>query len=327
MSEPNVITRDDLSDSLIPDQVSKEIIQTMPQSSVIMTRAKKVAMSAKKEKQPVLASLPDAYWVNEGGLKQTTKTGWEDVTMTAEEMAVIVPIPDSVVDDSQINIWDTVKPLIAEAMGKKIDQAAIFGIDKPASWGTDILAGATAADNNVAEGTGKDLADDVAKLGRKLSEAGFALNGFATMPGFGWQLAGLRNANGTPIYVPSLAQGTPSTLYGYPLNEVMNGAWATDKAVLLGADWTKFVYGVRQDISYQVFDQGVISDEDGKVVYNLMQQDSQALRVVMRVGFAVANPLTRLKEKGQQYPAGFVTPAAPAASGTKKASAGDQDAK
>lgn len=327
MSEPNIITRDDLSDSLIPDQVSKEIIQTMPQSSVIMTRAKKVPMSAKKEKQPVLASLPDAYWVNEGGLKQTTKTGWEDVTMTAEEMAVIVPIPDSVVEDSQINLWDTIKPLIAEAMGKKIDQAAIFGIDKPASWGTDILAGATAAGNNITEGTGKDLADDVAKLGRKLSEAGFGLSGFATMPGFGWQLAGLRNANGTPIYVPSLAQGTPSTLYGYPLNEVVNGAWAIDKAVLLGADWTKFVYGVRQDITYQVFDQGVISDENGKVVLNLMQQDSKALRVVMRIGFAVANPLTRLKEKGKQYPAGFVTPAAPAASGTKKALANDRGAK
>ncbi len=327
MSEPNVITRDDLSDSPIPDQVSKEFIQTMPQSSVIMIRAKKVDMSAKKEKQPVLASLPDTYWVNEGGLKQTTKTGWEDATMTAEEMAVIVPIPDSVVDDSQINLWDTIKPLIAEAMGKKIDQAAIFGIDKPASWGTDILDGATAAGNNIAEGTGKDLAANVAKLGRNLSEAGFALNGFATMPGFGWQLTGLRNANGTPIYVPSLAQSTPSTLYGYPLNEVMNGAWATDKAVLLGADWPKFVYGVCQDITYQVFDQSVISGPDGKVLYNLIQQDAQALRAVMRVGFAVANPLTRLKQKGQQYSAGFVTPAALAASGTKRASADDKAAK
>lgn len=317
MTEPNVITRGDLSSSLIPDDVSNEIIQTMPESSVIMTRAKRVPMSAKKSKQPVLASLPDAYWVNEGGLKQTTKTGWEDVTMTAEEMAVIVPIPDSVVDDSNINIWDSIKPLIAEAMGKKVDEAAIFGVDKPASWGTDILAGATAAGNNVAQGTGVDLAADVAKLGEKISKSGFAVNGFATMPGFNWQLVGLRNSTGSPIYVPSLTQGTPSTLYGYPLNEVKNGAWATDKASLLAADWSKFVYGVRQDITYQVFDQGVISDDTGKVVYNLMQQDSKALRVVMRVGFAVANPLTRIKAKGQQYPAGFITPATSTRQATK----------
>ena len=39
-----------------------------------------------------------------------------------------------------------------------------------------------------------------------------------------------------------------------------------------------------------------------------MQQDSKAMRVVFRVGFQVAQPLTRL---GTVYPAGVVTPAAP----------------
>lgn len=306
------INRGDLGSSLIPDEVSQEIIQTIPQSSVMLTRAKRISMSSRKKTQPVLATLPDAYWVQEGALKQTSKTGWEDVQITAEELAVIVPIPDSVVDDAKINLWQTVKPLIAEALGKKIDAAAIFGVDKPATWGTDILAGATAAKNTVAQGAGVDLAQDVATLGETLSRQGFSVNGFASQPGLNWQLVGLRNAQGTPIYTPSLAQGTPASLYGYPLNEVANGAWDATRAVLLAADWSKFVIGVRQDITYQVFDQGVISDSTGKVVYNLMQQDAKALRVVMRVGFAVANPVTRTVAKGKQFPAGFITPKAAA---------------
>ena len=57
-----------------------------------LPRARRVPMSSKKKTQPVLASLPEAYWVSEGGLKQTSKTGWEDVQIT-EELAVIVPIP------------------------------------------------------------------------------------------------------------------------------------------------------------------------------------------------------------------------------------------
>ena len=134
------IKRNDLGQALVPDEISQEIIQTMPEKSVMLTRAKRMTMSARKKTQPVLATLPEAYWVSEGGLKETTKSGWEDVNITAEELAVLVPIPDSVREDASINLFETMKPLIAEAFGKKIDQAAIFGVDKPTTWGDDILS-------------------------------------------------------------------------------------------------------------------------------------------------------------------------------------------
>lgn len=310
----SALKRSDLGDSLIPNERSTEIIQTLPQASVIATRAKRVTMSKLKKTQPVLASLPEAYWVAEGGLKQTTKSGWDDVTITAEELAVLVPIPDSVVEDADIDLWAALHPLISEAFGKKIDQAAIFGVDKPSTWGDAILTAATTAGNVVEAGTGKDFATDVAALGQKIAEEGFAVNGFASKAGLNWQLIGLRDTTGQPIYSPSIADGQPSKLYGYPLNEVTNGAWDVTKADLLAADWTKFVYGVRQDMTFKIFDQGIISDKDGKVIYNAMQQDSRIMRVNMRVGFAVANPMTRIGTTGKSYPAGFVTPKAAATS-------------
>ena len=39
------------------------------------------------------------------------------------------------------------------------------------------------------------------------------------------------------------------------------------------------------------------TDQDGKVILNLMQQDSKALRVVFRVGFQVAQPYSKLTGK------------------------------
>lgn len=303
----NIMGRADLTDIQLPDQVIKEVIQEAPKHSVILSRAKNVHLSAKKAKQPVLATLPEAYWVNgDTGLKQTTKNAWKNINITAEELAVIVPIPDALIDDTDVPLWDSIKPLLNEAIGKKVDDAALFGVDKPDSWPDAIIPAAVAAGNTVARGTGDDLGVDVSLLGKMLAQQGFGINGFASKPGMQWELVGLRNANGDPIYTQSLAGSPTSGLYGFPLNEVTTGVWDETEAELLAGDWNKFVVGIRQDITYDFFKEGVISDENGKVILNLMQQDCKAMRVVFRVGFQVAIPVTRL---GGKYPAGVIVPA------------------
>ena len=298
--------RADLTDVMLPDQIIKDIIAEAPKSSVILSRARNVRMSAKKAKQPVLATLPEAYWVNgDTGMKQTSKATWGNITITAEELAVIVPIPDALIDDADVPLWDEVKPLLVEAIGKKVDAAAIFGDDKPDSWPEAIVPSCVKAGNVVYRGA-KDLGVDVAEVGKMLAEQGFGVNGFASKPGMQWELVGLRNANNDPIYTQSLSGAPQSGLYGYPLNEVSTGVWDAEEADILAGDWSKFVVGIRQDITYDLFKEGVISDADGKVILNLMQQDCKALRVVFRVGFQVAKPVTRL---GGKYPAGIVAPA------------------
>lgn len=298
------------TDVPIPETVSTEIIQELPQQSVSLTRMRRARMSTKTSTQPVLSALPDAYWLNsDTALKQTTKAAWSNLTITAEELAVLVPIPNAVVDDSSIPLWDEIRPLLVEAIGKKVDQATLFGTDKPTSWPTAIVPGAVAAGNTVAAGTGTDFAQDVAVVAGLVSEDGFAVNGFASRPGLNWKLIGTRDANGGLVYAPSLTEGQPGTLYGYPLNEVRNGAWDSAEAELLAADWDKFVVGVRQDFTFDLFDQMVISDDTGAVVFNAAQQDSKVMRVVFRVGFQVANPLTRVNsDEASRYPAGVVTP-------------------
>lgn len=298
--------RADLTDALLPDEIIHDIIMEAPKSSVIMSRCRNVRMSTKKQKQPVLATLPEAYWVNgDTGMKQTTKVTWSNINIVAEELAVIVPIPDALIDDADVPLWAEIKPLLVEAIGRKVDAAALFGVDKPESWPEAIIPSAITAGNVVTRGTGDDLGVDVANTGKILAKQGFGLNGFISQPGLQWELVGLRNKNGDPIYTQSLA-GTPqSGLYGYPLNEMTTGVWDDEEAVLVGADWTKFVVGIRQDITYDLFKEGVISDADGKILLNLMQQDCKALRVVFRVGFQAAVPVTRL---GGKYPAAIVAP-------------------
>ena len=308
----DVLTVADLGNGgIIRPQIVNEIIQDAPKSSVMLTRARRVRMGSRERVQPVLDSKPLAYWVGgDTGLKQTAKQTWASEKMTAEELAVIVPIPENIIADSEINLWGEIRPRIAEAIGLKVDQAAIFGTDKPASWPDAIVPKAKSIGNVQAQGTGSDLSADVTMLAEKMAKQGFNVNGFAAQPGLNWQLMGLRDANGRPVYTPDLQTRGAGSLYGYPLNEVDNGAWDASQAVMLLADWDNFVVGVRQDMTYKMLDQAVITDDDGKVILNLAQQDCVAMRVVFRVAFAVTNPINSLQsDKTKRYAAGVITPA------------------
>lgn len=292
----SLISRDASNDPLVPEPVSAQIIQEMPSQSAILQLATPVPMSTKTQRQPVLDVLPIAYFVGgDTGLKQTSAQDWKNVDLIVEEMAAIVPIPEAYLDDAQMPIWDQVRPRLTEALGALLDGAALFGTNKPSTWPTAIYQSAVAAGNAVISGTGEDFGQDVSSVAELVTKDGFAVNGFVARPGLNWRLVGIRSTQGAPIYQPNMQDGRPGgNLYGYPMAELANGAWDTSEAELIMGDWRKAIVGLRQDISFKLFTEGVISDDDGKVILNLMQQDSVAMRVVMRSAFATANPATRV---------------------------------
>ena len=80
-----------------------------------------------------------------------------------------------------------------------------------------------------------------------------------------------------------------------PITYVANGVLPAGPPATLAVvgDFGLAVLGVRQDMTYELLDQAVITDDTGKVIFNLAQQDMLALRVVFRAAFATAAPVTR----------------------------------
>jgi HK97 family phage major capsid protein len=286
-------------DPLVPQPLATAIIQEAPKQSAALSLMNKTTLSSKTQRMPVLDVLPMAYWVGgDTGMKQTTQQAWKNVVMVVEELACIVPIPIAYLDDADVPLWSQVQPRITEAVGALIDAAVLWGINKPATWGESVFVGATKSGNTVIEGTGVDLGQDVAALGEHMAQTGYTLSGFAAMPGMNWKLVGIRSAQGIPIYQPDLTGRPGGTLYGYNMSEVNNGSWQmpTAGAVMLGGDFTKAIIGMRQDINFKMFTEGVISDDTGKVILNLMQQDAVAMRMVMRLAYATVNPVTVMQK-------------------------------
>ena len=78
-------------------------------------------------------------------------------------------------------------------------------------------------------------------------------------------------------------------------------------ARLIAGKMDEAKFAIRADMSWKLFTEGVISDENGKVIMNLMQQDAKAMRVVMRLGWAVPNPIHQLNPDRGGYPFSILT--------------------
>jgi len=313
----------------IPETVAKDILKDVVEDSAALQLGKTFRMPAYKHRMRVLKAFADAFWLNgvtdapggagdgsqaakDSAMKQTTKLEWDNVYLTPEEIAVLVPVPDAWMDDSDL-AWEEIKSEIRRAFAKKIDLAILFGDGNvPSTFGVGLTQAAVTAGNTLTEGdgtsegtwgaSGNDLALDIAALGELMANKGYDVNGFASGPAFDWRLLRQRDANGNPIL--NQLDGNFS-LYGRPLKMVTNGGFDKTEATLITGDWEKLVIGIRQDITFQVFDQAPIFDTSGNLIYNPMQQDGKVLRAVMRLGYAVPN---HVKVLGGTFPFAVLRP-------------------
>lgn len=322
--DAKIISRTD-ADALIPEEYSREIIQNVPQRSRLLQMMRRLPnMSRKQYTIPVLSALPQAAFVNgepngttnTAGQKSTTMAEWSGLTLTAEELAVIMPIPEAVLDDADYDIFGELRPQIEEAFGIAIDDAILNGTNKPSTWPTAIIPGATAAGNTIEVGTNKDLASDIIGSGGLMDlveSDGYAVRGFFGAGSFEAQLRDLRDTSNNFLYIPSMTSGVPSTILGRPAQYDDQGIFDTTEALMVAGDWTKAVYSIRQDMTYKILTEAIIQNTDGTIAYNLAQQDMVALRCVMRLGVQIANPITRANATAStRYPFAVLTPEASA---------------
>jgi HK97 family phage major capsid protein len=268
--------------ALIPEGVASDIIRGVRHKSLAMQLLHRLPnMTSATQRQPVLASLPSADFVQGcGGMKMVTQVGWENKFLVAAEIATIIPLCDTLLQDASYDVWGEIRPLAEEAIGATFDQQVFGGGNPkaPPEWPKGIIPGAVAAGNVVTVGDNGNLALDLNAAMTDVEDEGYEVNGIAAKRMLKGRLRGLADALGNPIYTP-LTDAMPGTLFGLPVHFAGpcvfgEGQDAEDTIAIVG-DFNLGVYAVRTDITYEIFKSGVISDENGKVIFNLVQQDKQ----------------------------------------------------
>ena len=234
MSYNSVITRAGSGGSnLVPVAYASEIMTAVPQESAALQMFAHVPMGSYQDRVPVLSALPQAYFVNgeasgtygaSSGLKQTTSVAWEGRILQAEEIAVIVPVPENLIADSQYDLWGNITPHVASAIGRALDAAVFFGVNAPASFGAAIVDQAIEVGNYVTFGTAAQsagsLANDIAQLFATVEQDGYEVDGAIAKV---QMRARVRNARTT--FGSELTEIDVNEWYGQGVKYPMRGLW------------------------------------------------------------------------------------------------------
>ncbi len=290
--------------TLIQEAYADTLLNNAKEASTVLSAFQTVSMGTKTTHLPVLATLPAAGWVSESataseGVKPQSEVTWADRTLVAEEIAVIIPIHENVIDDATVAILSEVAALGGQAIGKKLDEAVLFGVDKPASWvSDDLLTAALAANQDVTVTDGdaneNDIVGAVNQVAEKIATAGYAPDTLVSSLAMRYKVANLRDGNGQPIF-------RDESFAGFRTFFNRNGAWLPESATAFVVDSSRVRIGVRQDITVKFLDQATVGS------INLAERDMVALRLKARFAYVLGNGATAAG--AAKVPAGAVIPA------------------
>lgn len=301
------ITRAD-AEKILSSQKASDIIDVQTVDSVVLNTFETIRMSKRTYVQPMLASLPSAEFVGEGAtgdgnVKPTTDMSWTDKSMTAEEIAVIVPIHENILADADIDIFAAVRPKIAEAFALRLDAAVLYGYKAPTTWtDADIVGKAITANNAVTRTSSSKLDLDFNNLIAAVENDEYDVTDVFTVKRLRSQFRALRDTVGQPVYLQSVRDdGRTDSIYGASLRYIHKRladpvtARATNPVEAIAIDRSQFQVGIREDLQVKILTEATVGG------VNLAERDMVALRFKFRVAFGSFR--TPLLHDGSDYPA------------------------
>ena len=294
------------AEALFTEQFSRNVIEKAARRSTALAAFPNVPMSSATFRMPVLAALPSAGFLNaDQAVKPLSEMSWDKKMLTAEEIAVIVPISENVIADATVDVVGKVEDRIGESIAKTLDAAVFFGTGAPASWPDGGLFDEASDASQTVEASGgaatTDLGDDLNALLALIEEWGGDPSDVFAARSLRTSLRGLRDNNGQFIYGAGVAgSGAPGSVYGLPLRFPL-GCDKT-KALAIAVDREAVMIGVRQDVTFTILREATLTGFG-----NLAEKDSIAIRAVARYGLAFANPVS-IEDGARHYPVSALTP-------------------
>lgn len=261
---------------MIPTQLRQTLLSLTPQQAIIRPRATVIEAGSPPDSAVTMPALDqtgsapqnmfggvEVQWIGEGDSKPDTNLKLREITLTPKEVAGTITVTDKLLRN-----WQSASSLLETQLRGAVSQAEDYaflqgvGIKNPLGI---LKANAT---YKVKRAVANQISyDDIAEMvGRGYGNGVFVYSRSALV----WLLK-LKDADGRPLWVPSMREGEPSTLMGRP-------AIQSDRNPVLGT---------LGDIWYGDLSQYLIKDGSGPFVaaseHVLFKQNKTVIKIFWNV--------------------------------------------
>ncbi|MDP9478353.1 MAG: phage major capsid protein [Actinomycetota bacterium] len=283
---------------LFPRELGEAIFERAAKQSVMQQIATAQPLTGAGRVIPVITGRPSAGWVSEAGRKPVSDMTLGTKLLEPKKLAVIVPFSKEYMRDApnQVDIFDLIRPQIAEAFAIAFDASTIKGTSTPFTnfvyQTTNVreLGTATAA-------TGGLYLDLVNAIGQVADEGkGYRTDTWVIDDLAETTFLGSVDTQGRPLFVDNVVSeaGPVGRMVGRQVfytdqasTPVIAGTPPTGGMRGFGVDSRQLAYGVSSDIAYDITDQASIVLADNTTTLHLWQNNLVALLAETEIAFAM----------------------------------------
>jgi len=231
---------------------------------------------------------------SELGIKSKQETSYEQFTLTHLEYTGIVPVSDTLLEDSAIDLWSDLTNRFARANAIRQDQLVFTENDTDDDVYGILNATGTAQVSVSSLTEDVTIADALNEMMYEVPTPSMSNGRFYLHRSLLGLVQRLKDSSNRYIWQPGIDGGASGTIWGMPysltevlpsINEIEDG----DPFLIFG-DLRNTILSVRVPMQTQFFNTGVITDASGSVLLNLMQQDAQAIRARVRMNQVHVHP-------------------------------------
>lgn len=226
----------------MPEEYDRRLIDVLDEENIMRSLATKITTSG-EHKINIAATKPSAAWIEEGGALKFSDATFAQILLDAHKLHVAIKITEELLYDNAFGLENYIIMQFGKALANAEEDAFLNGDGKGKPTGIFAKTGGGNVTAEVAAFTGDELINLVYTLKRPYrKKAAFIMNDKNLAV-----LRKLKDANDQYLWQPSLKEGEPERLLGYP---VYTSAYAPADAIAFG-DFSYYNIGDRGSRSFK----------------------------------------------------------------------------